>query len=306
MFKNLMNGVSLSALILRAPDDEKGARDKQREELLKNNTVISDPPKEEKEEDEKEEEAEEKEEDEVELDADGNPVEKKEETAEEKVAREATEKVAAKAKRKEDRVQKRIDDITAKAATAEAEVVRLKAQLAADPDKKLTEEEVQTKAEAIAAKKIADKELQDLQDKFNAACDVLQKDAKKVDKEFDDKINDIAEQFGRIPSFMIGVLEDLSNGGEVLAHIANDEDIAEELWKAKPAKMTSKLIEISNKLLEAKKKPAKQISKVPDPVTPVNGNRVVSTIITPKDTTPDGMENYVAKRKAQIAAKNGR
>lgn len=304
-----MNGVSLSSLMLRAPDDEKGARDRQREELLKNNTVISDPPKEEKEEDEEDGEKNEEDEegdDDKDDDGDGEKEKDKEETAEEKVTREATEKAAAKAQRKEDRIQKRINDITAAKNAAEAEVALLKKQLAADPDKKLTEEEVQTKAEAIATKKIADKELQDLQDKFNAACDVLQKDAKKVDKEFDDKINDIAEQFGRIPSFMIGVLEDLSNGGEVLAHIANDEDIAEELWKAKPAKMTSKLIEISNKLIEAKKKPAKQISKVPDPVTPVNGNRVVSTIITAKDTTPDGMENYVAKRMAQMAAKNGR
>ena len=33
---------------------------------------------------------------------------------------------------------------------------------------------------------------------------------------------------------------------------------------------------------------------------PVNGNRVQSTQITSKDTTPDGMENYIRKRQAQI------
>ena len=74
-------------------------------------------------------------------------------------------------------MQRRIDEATAARKTAETEVARLKAQLEADPDKKLTPEEVETRAEAIAAKKVADKELADVQAKFEAACDKLQKGA---------------------------------------------------------------------------------------------------------------------------------
>jgi hypothetical protein len=305
MFKNFMNGVSLSSMMLRDADNEGGTptaaelRNKQREELIKNNTVNADKveketPEEEEEENEENEEEEEKEESEEEE-------EKPEETEEQKAEREAKEKIEAKAQRKTDRMQRRIDTAIADKKNAEAEIARLKAQLEANPEKKLTEEEVESKAEAIAAKKIADKEMADLQANFDKACDKLAKEAIKIDPKFNDKINDIAEQFGAIPSFMIGVLEDFDNGGEVLAFIANDDEVAEEIYslKGRPAKMTKELVAISNKLLDAKKPKAKKLSAVPDPVAPVKGSRVVSNEITDADTKD--MDKYVAKRQRQMA-----
>lgn len=199
-------------------------------------------------------------------------------------------------------MQRRIDEATAARKAAEAEVARLKAQLEADPEKKLTEEEVEARAEAIAARKLADKQMKELQEKFDADCEKLQKAASKLDKDFDDKIADIAEDIGPIPSFMIGVLSDMDNGGEVLSHIANDDELAEEIWGLKPAKMTKRLVEISNKLEAAKKKPKKQISRVPDPPEPVKTNRNSnSTIITDADTKD--MSTYVKKRQAQMLEK---
>lgn len=221
-----------------------------------------------------------------------------EETSEQKVERENKEKIEAKAKRKTDRMQARIDETIAKGKEKDAEIARLKAQLEADPDKKLTEEEVQTRAEKIASDKLAAKNAADTNAKFDNACAKLLKDAIKIDKDFNDKVHDMAEQFGPIPSFMIGVLEDFENGAEVLAHIANDDDVAEKIYDLKsPAKMTKELVEISNKLIAAKKKPKKEISKVPDPVEPVNGSRHVSTVITEADTKD--MDTFVAKRRAQ-------
>ena len=250
----------------------------------------------------KEEEIEEEEEEEETEDENKEVVE---ETAEEKAAKEAQEKeeadkVAKKAARKEDRTQRRINELTAAKKNLETELANVKLQLAADPDKKLTEEEVQSRAEAIAAKKLADKELKDIQSNFEAACAKLQKDGQKIDKDFDAKVNDMAETFGQIPSFMIGVLEDFDNGGEVLAFLANDEDEAEKIYEAKnkPAKMTKLLVEISNKLEQAKKPVPKPISKVPETVKPVGGNRASnSNIITEADTK--NMDSYVAKRRAQ-------
>lgn len=315
MFKNLFNGVSLSALMLRAPDDEGGSDPKAalRAQLAKGNTV---PSKVEnngnndngKDDDKSASEDDEGEDDEND-DGDGEKEEgegdeeKVEETEEQKKDREAAEKSAAKSKRKEDRVQKRINEIASARDAAQAEVERLKKQLEANPDSKLTAEEVETRAEAIAAQKQADREMKDIQEKFQAACDKLQADAKKVDKDFDAKIADIAADLGPIPSFMIGALEDLENGGEVLAFIANDDEVAEKVYslKGSPAKMTRELVLISNKLAEAKKAPKKQISKVPDPGTPVKGNRVVSNIITEADTKPGNMDNYVAKRQRMMA-----
>lgn len=319
MLKHLMNGSSLISLMLRDADDEGGSeaspRDKLRESLTKNVMVTSGEKKaaepeadEEKETEEGEEEGEESEEsdeegedEEVEEGKEGE--EGKEETEEEKKAREAQEKQAAKAQRKADRMQRRIDENVAARKAAEAEVARLKAQLEANPDQKLTAEEVEAKAEALAAKRLAEKQAKDLQDAFDAACEKLAKDATKIDKDFSDKINDIAEQFGPIPSFMIGVLEEFENGGEVLAFIANDDDLAEEIYKSakKPAKLTKELVAISNQLIEAKKPKPKKLSAVLDPVKPVKGTRVISNTITEADAK--NMESYVAKRQRQIMEK---
>ena len=313
MFRHLMNGVSLSAMMLRDADNENGSdpKAKLREQLAKGNVQ-----KEEGQEDGEQnadgegdnnsEDGEGEEDDEEEKDEEGDEEveegEKKEETEEEKAEREKQEKIAAKAQRKSDRMQRRIDEATAARKAAEAEVARLKAQLEADPEKKLTEEEVEARAEAIAAKKLADKQMKELQEKFDADCEKLQKAASKLDKDFDDKIADIAEDIGPIPSFMIGVLSDMDNGGEVLSHIANDDELAEEIWGLKPTKMTKRLVEISNKLEAAKKKPKKQISRVPDPPEPVKTNRNSnSTIITDADTKD--MSTYVKKRQAQMLEK---
>lgn len=226
------------------------------------------------------------------------------ETDEEKAAREAKEKEAAakaeaKAQRKQDRMQRRFDKLVAEKRTAEAEIAKLKEQLAANPDQKLTAEEVESLAEAKAKEKLAEREAVELQKKFDADCDTLQKAALKADKDFNEKINELAEDIGPIPSFMIGVLSDMENGGAVLAHVANDDELAEEIWKAKPTKMTRLLLEISNKLAEASKPPKKQISRVPDPGTPVKPSRVISNVITEADTK--NMDVYVAKRQRALA-----
>ena len=304
MLKHLMSGSSLLAIALRDKDGEGAdAKAALRAEIAKGNlpegqAVITRPEGEEETELETEEDANEEE---TEEEADGEVEPEAELTPEQKAAKEEADKIAAKEQRKEARVQKRFDALTAKAAAAEAEVARLKAQLEANPEQKLTAEEIETKAKALADQRIADKEIADMQAKFEAACDKLQAEAKKIDKDFDDKINDITTDVGPIPGFMIGVLENLDNGAEVLAFVADDDQLAERIFNLKknPAKMTKELVDISNKLIEAKKKPKKQISKVPDPVTPVNGARANgSTTITEADTKD--MATYVRKRQAQM------
>jgi hypothetical protein len=298
MLKHLMSGGSLlSYALYDGNNDEGSAKDKLREQIAKGNLPEGQAVIKEGEEDGNEPDPEEDEEDEEE----NEPEPEAELTKEEKAAKAEADKLAAKAKRKEDRVQKRFNELTAAKATAEAEVARLKAQLEADPEKKLTEEEIESRAEAKAAQKQAAKDLAEMQTKFEAACDKLQAEARKVDKDFDDKINDIATDVGPIPSFMIGILEDLDNGGEVLAFIANDDELAERIYglKTKPAKMTKELVEISNKLEAEKKKPKKQISKVPDPVKPVNGSRANNSVTLTEADTKD-MDTYVRKRQAQM------
>lgn len=309
MLKHLMNGGSLlSYALFDAESDAKAARDAQRADLLKNNTVIV---KDEKKEEEKEveekddEEADDEDDKEDDKEEDKEEDDKKEEdeqlTPEQIKEKEVADKIAAKAKRKEDRIQKRINDMAAQRDAANDKIKELEAKLAADPEARLTEEEVETRAEAKAAEKLRAAEIKKLQDDFDNDCEILRKAATKIDAKFDDKIADIAEQFGPIPSFLIGVLSDTSNGGEVLAAIAADDDLAEKIWdlKTKPAKMTKELLELSNKLIAANKKPKKEISKV-EVITPLNSNNVKETVITDKDTKPENMQDYVMKRRAQM------
>lgn len=256
----------------------------------------------EQEENENEQEEEDNEEDkEDEEESEEEVEEKKEETAEQKAEREKQEKIAAKAKRKQDRMQARIDEATAAKKAAEAEVARLKAQLEADPDKKLSPEEIERLAEEKAEKRLQEANLKKLQEDFDADCDKLRKAAKAIDKDFDSKVEEMAETFGAIPSFMIGVLSDLNNGGEVLAYLANDEDEAERIYdlKKKPAVMAKELAMISLKLEDAKKPKKKEISKVKaiDPVKNNGGRSDGSTVITEADTKD--MNRYVEKRIAQ-------
>lgn len=284
-------------------------RDKLRDQLAKGNTGEVVP----KEEDIKEEKEEGEEDDneefeldddgEPKLDADGNKIKKAIETAEEKTAREANETEDAKARRKEERIQKRIDKAVAAQRVAEAEVINLKKQLEAKPgDEKLTEAEVQARAEVIANEKVATQNLQNLQKEFEKNCDKIQEGAIKVDPKFNEKVHELAAELGPLPNQMLNVLFDLEHGADVLAFLANDVDEAERIYGLidKPARLGIALSKIADKLAEAKRPKPRQISNVPDAVRPVNGHSVQSTQITSKDTTPAGMDNYVRKRQLQM------
>lgn len=320
MLKQFLNNASPTSLMLwDAASDAAAAEEKSklREQLAKGNTVPAAevPVKEEDIIEEKEEgEGEEGEEDDNEefeldeagepkLDDDGNKIKKIVETAEEKTAREANETEAAKELRKQERIQKRIDKAVAAQRVAEAEVIKLREQLAAKPtDEKLTEAEVQARAEAIATEKLATKNLQDLQKEFEKNCDTIQDAAVKIDPEFNKKVHELAAEIGPLPNQMLNVLFDLDNGADVLAFLASDVDEAERIYGLvdKPARLGIALSKIADKLAEAKKPKPKEISKVPDQPKPVSSARVQSTQITSKDTTPEGMDNYVRKRQLQM------
>ncbi len=307
MLKHLMNGGSLlSYAVYDAESEAKAAKDAQRALLVKNNTVGGTPPAAETPAAEGEVGEEEEEENEEEEEPEPEPAEGDENLTEEEKAAKALEeeekqkaaKIAAKAQRKQDRMQRRIDEAVAATKAAKEELERFKTS---NPDSKLTEDEVEARAEAKAAEKLAAKELEKLQTDFQKLCDDLQTKATKIDKDFDDKVADIADQFGRLPSFMLSAMADMDNGPELLVYLVNNDEFAEEMYKATPAKMTRKLVELSMKLTEEEKgKKKRQISRVPEPITPVAGGRAVSNTITSADTKPENMDNFVRKRQAQI------
>lgn len=305
MLKHLFN--SSVSHILYDKENEQGSKtpvELKREEIAKN-TVVGDPVEKvtpAKEEDEIDPDIEINPE-EVELDADGNPIEKVEETAEEKEAREKTERETAKANRKEQRVQKRIDTAVAAQKIAEAEIVKLKEQLAAKAasGEALTEADVQARADAIANEKFTAREVARAQTEFEARCDKLNDAAIVLNKDFPRNVNLMAEELGPIPSTVINSISELENGAEVLDFMATDVDEAEKIYdlRDKPVRLGMALARISDKLIAEKRPKPKAISKVPDPKEPVNGSRAPSNIITGKETT----EEYIRKRQLQMREK---
>lgn len=273
-----------------ATEEEKKAAQAQRDAITvqsnKKEDDIKEPEEKEKVEVESEKEAEEKQ----------DEVEKVEKTEEELEA----EKVEAKTQKDKDRIQRRIDKEVAKRKELERELVTLKAQLAAkaeDGDVVLTEDEVERRSEIKADQKQIARE-------FTTTCNRLAKEAAKIDKKFDDKVETMADDIGKIPGQMIGILDDLEDekenrmGGTVLAYLVNNVDEAERIYALSPAKMAIELARLSNKLIE-KPKP-KAISKVPDPNEPVGGNaRIPTTILTGKES----MEDFVRIRAQQVEAR---
>lgn len=267
----------------------------------KDGSSSSDENKDENEEDEEEndDENEDEDDDEENKNEDENKEENenKEETDEEKTARLAQEK----ADRQEKRIQKRIDKAIAAQKAAEARAEAAEARLKEQPVEGLTEEEVQRRADALAATKLAEKQALEAKKKFEDTCDSLESVAIKTDKEFTKKIVEVTSELGPIPAPIIEVLGDLEygNGGQVLAYLADNIDEAEDLYELRdnPRKLDRALSKISDKLKEAEKKPRRERSALPPPIEPVGNSRQESTRITGKES----QEEFNAKRAKQIA-----
>ena len=222
-----------------------------------------------------------------------------EETAEEKTIREADEAAEAdtKTKRQVERMQKRIDTLTAKTRTTETENVELKKLLDAkkeDGSLTLTEEEVERRAELKAEEKLGARQ-------FQKAVDSLAKGANALDKEFNKNIKIVTDEIALLPPVMIGILEDLENeagknvGAEVLVYLSKNIDAYEDIYSLSEGRMALKLQNLANKI---SKKPAKPVSQVPAPNKPVGGNNVQSPL---NDKMTD--DEWISKRNAEVAAK---
>lgn len=217
--------------------------------------------------------------------------------ANEQTAEELEEELAAaKTQKEREKTQKRIDKLTAKNDALAKENDDLKKKLAAKPDAEpVAEDEIERRAN-----------LRLEQREFANSVDRLFKAAIKIDKDFKKKIDEIVEDLGGldiggIPGYMIGILDDLDNGGDVLNYFVNNPDDYEEIRELSMSKMANRINKLSIKIETDKKKP-KEISKVPKPITPPAGNQQASTVLTGKED----MNDFIRIRNKQIAEKEER
>jgi hypothetical protein len=313
MFKNSILRYLNSSAAFDAENEGKSAAQLQREAIAATMKVAE--PEDEVKEEEKEEEKEgdEKEEGDNE-DKDGDKEDDDEddkkppenETEEQKTARLAQEREQAKEDRKQARIQKRIDKLVAERDLTRTENENLKKQLAAKAVEGLTEEEVNARAKKIAEDIVNERNTENTKKQFEKDCELLQKEALKVNKKFNDQVTEMAQEVSPIPAIMIGILVDLDNenGGAVLNYLANNVDEYEDIYSLSEGRMTAKLIRLSDKIKEeevkAKAGKKKEHSNVPPPVTPVNEGRDVRTANVLPNNPTKNMDDFVRIRNMQV------
>jgi hypothetical protein len=191
--------------------------------------------------------------------------------------------------------QKRIDKKTAEgkeAAAKLAEAEKIIAAKSAEDGDRLTKEEAEKLADQKAEAKVAERE-------FVNACNRLADSAKKLDSKFDDKIKQLSEDVAPLPGYMIGILDDLDNGGAVLKYFTENADEYEDIIALTPPKMAVKLAKLSTKIEADNKPKPKAKSNIPDPITPVGGKGGTNNAILTEADTKD-MQSFVKKRQAMV------
>lgn len=194
------------------------------------------------------------------------------------------------------RLQRRLGKETGSKKELQRELKEAKDALAAkDADgDKMSKEDAQRLARQMADQDLTQKE-------FNSACNRLADAAEKVDKDFQKKVDALNEDLGPIPGDMIGVLDELDNGGAVLAHLANDVEKAEEIFKLTPARRAIRLAKLSD---EVRPKP-KKVSQVPPPTTEVGSGRGSSkpNIHDPNIAAKMSDSDWIEQRNREVMEK---
>ena len=214
------------------------------------------------------------------------------------------DKEELKAKKKLERLEKKVAREEQKRREAEKEINALRKKLEEKPDKTLTEDDVKTEAKKLAQE---EKVKEDFYAATERLADGVKKQLKISEKQLSNLIEELHEEVGEpIPAVFIGALDDIENGTQVLAHMLKNPDVAEELYKFKnrPTKLGMELAKLSSTLAKPK---MKAISKVPDPVEPLGGKSSggdrLAILAAKKNLTSDEMAEYVQVRNQQIMEK---
>lgn len=279
--------------------DEAAARkahtEAERAKVVLTKVDIKDDVEEEKDDEQKEESGEEEGEKE-DIEAEGE-VEVKEEDKE--------ELSASKADKKTERLEKKLAKEAQRRRDADKRVKELEAKIAANPDKVLTEEDVET----LSEKKANDKQLlKEFTQTSNRLADDAQKHLKLKDKDFNSLVAEALEELDikGVPGEIVGALGDIDNGGIVLAHMLKNVEVMEEFisLKGRPVKLGMELSKLSTQLATP---PKKKISQVPDAIDSIGGKAQTSDRLSflsaKKNKTPDEMAEWVQARNADVEAK---
>ncbi len=195
--------------------------------------------------------------------------------------------------------QDRIDTLTRQRAEEKTSRERLEAELAAlkpkdegeQPqsfDPKQFEQVIEQRAQAMVAQR-------EVQARTKGFISAGEKEFGASD--FMEKCNEVAALgAGDSPEFMaiITDAELIPDGHKVIAALAEHPEDAQHILSLPPLKMAAALAKFAG----TAKVPEKKISQAPAPIKPIGGTAKAST---PNDNDP--IDNWMAKRRAELAAK---
>jgi len=196
-------------------------------------------------------------------------------------------------------LQRRIDRLTREKYQLKAENEQLRAPKdQADDKEHLTEDEVETRAEARA------REIAELK-QIEAHCNKVFDEGLKANKDFAKAVRSLADEIGEPfdkkgrPTATMAAILDADKPHALIQYLADNPDIAGELADLSPSKQIRRIVQIEKEMgEESKPKP----SSAPKPATPVNSGATTGT----KDPATMTDKEFAAWRREQIKSRNGR
>lgn len=178
-------------------------------------------------------------------------------------------------------LQRRVDRLTKEKYQLKAENDQLRAPKQQDDEpKQLTEDEVETRAEARA------REIADLR-RFDEQCNAVFANGVKANKEFAKSFKELTEEIGAPfdakgkPTSIMSAILDADAPHKVILHLAEDPELAAEIAALSPSRQIRRIAKIEDEI-EAAAKPKQ--SSAPKPVQPVKPTSDANAAPDPKDT----------------------
>lgn len=179
-------------------------------------------------------------------------------------------------------LQRRIDRLTREKyeLKAQNDQLRTPKQQADDNKEQLTEDDVETRAEARA------REIAELK-QFNDQCNAVFDKGVKANKEFAKSFKELTEEIGAPfdakgkPTSIMSAILDADEPHKLILHLADNPELAGELAALTPSRQIRRIAQIEREMGEEAK--PKQ-SNAPKPVQPVKGSAGADKEPDPKDT----------------------
>lgn len=194
-------------------------------------------------------------------------------------------------------LQRRIDRLTREKYELRAELEHSRKPKQDDEDHPLTNDDVETRAEARA------REMLEVQ-QFNDRCNDVFEKGNKASKQFTASLKTLAEEIGSAfdakgkPSPAMAAILEADAPHKLIIYLADQPELAAELAELSPSRQIRRVAQLEREMGEAEKP---QTSTAPKPVQPVKGAAGASTEPDPKDTA-----RWIAWENEKLLAQRAR